>query len=77
MRGIIPRALSYIFEETKKRTLFNWKVYISYLEIYNNDGYDLLTDTTANGTQNRRFELESLPRVRIRENKSKQFRYLI
>ena len=72
MRGIIPRALSYIFEETKKRTLFNWKVYISYLEIYNNDGYDLLTDTTANGTQNRRFELESLPRVRIRENKSKQ-----
>ena len=43
MRGIIPRALSYIFEETKKRTLYTWKVYISYLEIYNNDGYDLLS----------------------------------
>ena len=71
MRGIIPRALSYIFEETKKRTLFTWKVYISYLEIYNNDGYDLLSDTGAGGTQ-RRFELESLPRVRIRENKSRQ-----
>ena len=71
MRGIIPRALSYIFEETKKRTLFTWKVYISYLEIYNNDGYDLLSDTGAGGTQ-RRFELESLPRVRIRENRSRQ-----
>ena len=71
MRGIIPRALSYIFEEIKKRTLFTWKVYISYLEIYNNDGYDLLSDTGAGGTQ-RRFELESLPRVRIRENKSRQ-----
>ena len=59
------------FEETKKRTLFTWKVYISYLEIYNNDGYDLLSDTGAGGTQ-RRFELESLPRVRIRENKSRQ-----
>ena len=71
MRGIIPRALSYIFEETKKRTLFTWKIYISYLEIYNNDGYDLLSDTGATGTQ-RKFELESLPRVRIRENKSRQ-----
>ena len=71
MRGIIPRALSYIFEETKKRTLFTWKIYISYLEIYNNDGYDLLSDTGAGGTQ-RRFELASLPRVRIRENKSRQ-----
>ena len=71
MRGIIPRALSYIFEETKKRTLFTWKVYISYLEIYNNDGYDLLSDTGATGTQ-RRFDLESLPRVRIRENQSRQ-----
>jgi kinesin family protein 6/9 len=71
MRGIIPRALSYIFEEIKKRTLFTWKIYISYLEIYNNDGYDLLSDTGASGTQ-RRFELASLPRVRIRENKSRQ-----
>ena len=71
MRGIIPRALSYIFEEIKKRTLFTWKIYISYLEIYNNDGYDLLSDTGASGTQ-RKFELASLPRVRIRENKSRQ-----
>lgn len=67
LRGIIPRTLSYIFEETRKRTLFNWKIYISYLEIYNNDGFDLLYD---NGEK--KYELESLPRVRIRENQSKQ-----
>ena len=29
MRGIIPRTLSYIFEEIKKRTLYSWKIYIS------------------------------------------------
>ena len=67
LRGIIPRTLSYIFEETRKRTLFSWKIYISYLEIYNNDGFDLLYDSNE-----KKYELESLPRVRIRENQSKQ-----
>ena len=28
LRGIIPRSLSYIFEEIKKRTLYSWKIYI-------------------------------------------------
>lgn len=66
-RGIIPRTLSYIFSEIKKRTNQMWKVYVSYLEIYNNDGYDLLYDSNE-----RKYELESLPRVRIRENQNKQ-----
>ena len=73
LRGIIPRALSYIFEETRKRTLYQWKIYISYLEIYNNDGYDLLYENTSNNNDpSRRIELDSLPRVRIRENANKQ-----
>jgi kinesin family protein 6/9 len=67
-RGIIPRAISYIFNETKKRTLYKWKVLISYLEIYNNDGYDLLHEN-----QGRAKNLEDLPKVKIRENLSKQF----
>ena len=71
LRGIIPRALSYIFEEIRKRTLFIWKVYISYLEIYNNDGYDLLYEN-SNSDPSKRYELENLPRVRIRENQNKQ-----
>ncbi len=52
LRWIIPRSLSYILEEIKKRTLFSWKIFISYLEIYNNEGYDLLYE-------NKRYELEN------------------
>ncbi len=39
-------------EEIKKRTLFSWKIHVSYLEIYNNEGYDLLYE-------NKRYELEN------------------
>lgn len=41
-RGIIPRTLSYLFEEFSNRSDTQFKVYVSYLEIYNNSGYDLL-----------------------------------
>ena len=41
-RGIIPRAMSLVFDEFAKRSDTQYKVYISYLEIYNNQGYDLL-----------------------------------
>jgi kinesin family member 6/9 len=67
-RGIIPRAISYIFNETKQRSLYKWKVYISYLEIYNNDGYDLLHENHGKAKN-----LEDLPKVKIRENANKQF----
>ncbi len=35
-RGIIPRSLSYIFQEIEKRKDFQFVLRISYLEIYNN-----------------------------------------
>ena len=41
-RGIIPRAIQMIFAEMRKRSDLQIKVYISYLEIYNEQGYDLL-----------------------------------
>lgn len=41
-RGLIPRALSMIFSETSKRTDRQHQIYISYLELYNEVGYDLL-----------------------------------
>lgn len=41
-RGIIPRALSTIFEEFEKRPDMRYFCYISYLEIYNENVYDLL-----------------------------------
>ncbi|KAG6948351.1 hypothetical protein JG687_00015527 [Phytophthora cactorum] len=41
-RGIIPRVLSTIFEEFEKRPNMHYSCYISYLEIYNENIYDLL-----------------------------------
>ena len=44
-----------IFEEIKKR-LYSWKIYISYLEIYNNDGYDLLYENNNFNDPSKRYE---------------------
>ncbi|KAF4689431.1 hypothetical protein FOZ60_001681 [Perkinsus olseni] len=41
-RGIIPRSVSYIFERIGSLSDAQYRVYISYLEIYNDNGYDLL-----------------------------------
>lgn len=41
-RGIIPRTISYLFESLRKETDKIFNVSVSYMEIYNNDGYDLL-----------------------------------
>ncbi len=46
-RGIIPRTLSYIFSKAQKDTTQKLKVSISYLEIYNEAGYDLLDENHA------------------------------
>eukprot|EP00439_Symbiodinium_sp_Y106_P054097 s1677_g7.t1 len=42
-RGLIPRTIAYLFEEFKNRRDATYRMFISYLEIYNNDGYDLLS----------------------------------
>ena len=61
-RGIIPRSISYIFSEIRKRTDLSIKLNISYLEIYNDDGYDLLDENQC--TRN----LHDLPKVVHRED---------
>ncbi|KAJ3191216.1 Kinesin- protein 6 [Irineochytrium annulatum] len=57
-RGLIPRALQFIFQEGKKRAGFQFDVAISYLEIYNENGYDLL-DSSRDAKK-----LEDLPSIR-------------
>lgn len=42
LRGVIPRTLSYIYDEIEKRTKYDFNVYISFMEIYNENAYDLL-----------------------------------
>jgi kinesin family protein 6/9 len=41
-RGIIPRALSTIFETVDARPELSYRCFISYMEIYNENIYDLL-----------------------------------
>ena len=61
-RGVIPRALSKIFAECNGRHDRQYQVYVSYLEIYNESGYDLLDQSKE--TQ----KLEDLPRVTMQED---------
>ena len=64
---MIPRALSYIFGQISKNTTHQYNVNISYLEIYNNAGYDLLDE---NHTSKNLYDLQ---KVAIMENENDQF----
>ncbi|XP_015280992.1 PREDICTED: kinesin-like protein KIF6 [Gekko japonicus] len=61
-RGIIPRTLSYIFEQLQKDSSKVYTTLISYLEIYNECGYDLLDP------RHEASRLEDLPKVTIMED---------
>lgn len=60
-RGLIPRTITYLFDTFKQNPGCKYSLYISYLEIYNNDGYDLLSRDDA-------AKLEDLPKVVLRED---------
>ncbi|XP_060939280.1 kinesin-like protein KIF6 [Limanda limanda] len=61
-RGIIPRTLSYLYQCFCQDSSMVYTVHISYLEIYNDTGYDLL-DSRQEASR-----LEDLPRVMIMED---------
>lgn len=56
-RGIIPRTIQYIFQQVRKKDDSVFNIGISYLEIYENKGYDLLDENHANK------QLSDLPKV--------------
>uniref|UniRef100_A0A7S1N5Q6 Kinesin-like protein n=1 Tax=Eutreptiella gymnastica TaxID=73025 RepID=A0A7S1N5Q6_9EUGL len=61
-RGIIPRSIAMIYQELNKQTDFEWSTRISYLQIYNEKGSDLLNrGSDANS-------LDDLPKVTITED---------
>jgi len=66
-RGIIPRAVSMIYGEFRKRTDVQFKAFISYLELYNEKGYDLLDPSHESKA------LEDLPKVSILEDEHGSF----
>lgn len=41
-RGLIPRSIQYIFKQVQSLPDYSFEFKISYLEIYNEIGYDLL-----------------------------------
>ncbi|XP_066467721.1 kinesin-like protein KIF6 [Tiliqua scincoides] len=61
-RGIIPRTLSYIFQQLQKDSSKVYTTHVSYLEIYNECGYDLLDP------RHEASKLEDLPKVTIMED---------
>ncbi len=44
-RGLIPRSIEYLFSQKKSKDI---KITISYFQIYNDDGYDLLQEYPKN-----------------------------
>ncbi|KAK1171195.1 kinesin-like protein KIF6 isoform X1 [Acipenser oxyrinchus oxyrinchus] len=61
-RGIIPRTLSYLFQQFQKDSTKVYTTHISYLEIYNECGYDLLDP------RHEAARLEDLQKVSIMED---------
>lgn len=73
-RGIIPRTISLIFSEIAERSEYAYTLHFSYMEVYNETGYDLLNpdhETKA---------LEDLPKVKhlvFSQSDSSQIRYML
>ena len=61
-RGIIPRAISMLYNEYRSRADIQFKAFISYLELYNEQGYDLLDPSHETKA------LEDLPKVKMLED---------
>ncbi|TSM77407.1 Kinesin-like protein KIF6 [Bagarius yarrelli] len=61
-RGIIPRTLSYLYQHITQDSSMVYTTHISYLEIYNEVGYDLLDP------RHEANNLEDLPKVTIMED---------
>ncbi|KAM7376607.1 hypothetical protein PAMP_006330 [Pampus punctatissimus] len=61
-RGIIPRTLSYLYQCFSQDSSSVYTTHISYLEVYNETGYDLLD------SRNEASRLEDLPKVMIMED---------
>lgn len=55
-RGIAPRAISQVFNEVNSRIEFEYRITCTYMEIYNERIYDLLTDL-GNPDQSRDYTI--------------------
>lgn len=63
-RGIIPRGISYVYQQIKKVPDYNYTVNVSYIEIFNTIAYDLLSNDKETVERN----LDKLLRVNIHDS---------
>lgn len=72
-RGIIPRAISHLFRATKGEEAngASYTCYVSYLEIYNQSGYDLLTEGIDRGGG----ATDEVPKVTMLEDENGHFHF--
>lgn len=67
-RGIIPRVLSYIFEQFEQyKRRIKYQLSVSYVEIYNESAYDLLEE--RNGDNN----FQQWSKIILMEDEDKNF----
>ena len=71
-RGLIPRALSHLFKAMKddEQKGSSFSCFVSYLEIYNQSGYDLLMQSNHGNTA-----LEEVPKVTLLEDEDGNFHF--
>jgi hypothetical protein len=62
-RGVTPRAIGQLFEDILERSQYEFKVSVSYMEIYNEKVFDLL-DTTGGQTSSSDFSVVEDPATR-------------
>eukprot|EP00804_Cyclotella_cryptica_P008836 CCRYP_013065-RA/>CCRYP_013065-RA protein AED:0.02 eAED:0.02 QI:2973/1/0.66/1/1/1/3/0/836 len=69
-RGILPRTISHLFKAIKgdKADGLSYTCYVSYLEIYNQSGYDLLAE-------NEGHSFEDIPKVTMLEDEFGHFHF--
>jgi len=70
-RGIIPRAIAHLFKamKTEGQKGTSCSCYISYLEIYNQSGYDLLMENNHNSNA------DEVPKVTMLEDEDGNFHF--
>ena len=75
-RGLIPRSLAYLFKSIKndEKNGTSYSCYISYLEIYNEYGYDLLQESMKSNNTSSFGDVE-VPKVTMLEDEDGNFHF--
>lgn len=73
-RGIIPRAISMLFASFQEQSEFSFSCYISYLEIYNENGYDLLASNNKSTLESSQGN-NDIPKVTMLEDEDGNYHF--